>query len=230
MAEGTRQRLLSAAAELFSASPGEDIPLRAICERAGVKPPTLYHYFGSKEGVVNAVVEYGFDAYLREKQAQESTGDPIEDIRSGWDTHVAFGRSNPAFYALMYGRVSPGYQSGPAERSYSLLLDLVTRADARGQLRVPPRQAAHHILATNVGVTLYLISSATPDESLSAAVRDATLDAVSTAARPSMVQDPIASHAGSLAAALATSSSEVPLAPEELALLRRWLLTLARDS
>ena len=54
---GTRDRLLRAAADLIAASPGETVPLRAICDAAGVRLPTLYHFFGSKEGLLDAVVE-----------------------------------------------------------------------------------------------------------------------------------------------------------------------------
>lgn len=58
--------------------------------------PTLYHFFGTKQGLVDAVIERGFDRYLAEKASMESSGDPIQDIRIGWDAHVAFGIANPA--------------------------------------------------------------------------------------------------------------------------------------
>ena len=67
---------------------------RAICERAGVQAPTLYHHFGSKEGLFNAVLSHGFKAFLAERRAAPS-GDPIADIREGWDTHVRFGLEDP---------------------------------------------------------------------------------------------------------------------------------------
>ncbi|MDA4895692.1 TetR/AcrR family transcriptional regulator, partial [Streptomyces sp. MS2A] len=104
----TRERLIRAAADLIAAAPGEDFSLRAVCDAVGVKMPTLYHFFGSKQGLIDAVVERGFDLYLGEKAAMESTGDPIQDIRAGWDAHVAFGLAHPGFYTLMYGKVRPG--------------------------------------------------------------------------------------------------------------------------
>ncbi|MFC4858617.1 TetR/AcrR family transcriptional regulator [Actinophytocola glycyrrhizae] len=54
----TRDRLLTAATELLTASP--EVSTRAICERAGVQAPTLYHYFGNKQGLLAAVVEDRF--------------------------------------------------------------------------------------------------------------------------------------------------------------------------
>ena len=55
---------------------GEEFSLRAVCDTVGVKIPTLYHFFGSKQGLIDAVVERGFDLYLGEKSSTESSGDP----------------------------------------------------------------------------------------------------------------------------------------------------------
>ena len=93
----TRSRLLEAAATLIAAAPGEDVPLRAICEQVGVKLPTLYHFFGSKQGLLDAVVERGFELYLSEKDATETSADPIQDIRTGWDVHYRRGEAGSAY-------------------------------------------------------------------------------------------------------------------------------------
>ncbi|MGO3246212.1 MAG: TetR/AcrR family transcriptional regulator, partial [Brevibacterium aurantiacum] len=50
----TRTRLLNAAADLIAATPGEDFSLRAVCDAVGVKMPTLYHFFGNKQGLIEA--------------------------------------------------------------------------------------------------------------------------------------------------------------------------------
>lgn len=174
----TRVRLIDAAADLIAAAPGEDFSLRAVCDAVGVKMPTLYHFFGSKQGLIDAVIERGFDLYLGEKAAMESSGDPIQDLRAGWDAHVAFGLANPGFYTLMYGKVRPGYSPAAQSRPSEILLALTTRAADQGRLLVPPEQAAAHVLVTNIGVTLRQIILATADPDLSAAVREGTIAAI----------------------------------------------------
>ncbi|MFV0460424.1 MAG: TetR/AcrR family transcriptional regulator [Actinomycetales bacterium] len=173
----TRSRLLDAAAELIAASPGQDVSLRAICDRVGVKMPTLYHFFGNKQGLLDAVVERGFDLYLAEKAEAESSGDPVQDLRQGWDTHVAFGLANPGFYVLMYGTVRPGYSPAPQSRPSELLRELTRRASEQGRLVVPAEQAAAHVLVTNIGVTLRQIILG-EDRPLSVAVREGALSAI----------------------------------------------------
>ena len=51
--QNARDRLLLAAAELLEA--GSAVSTRAVCDRAGVQAPTLYHHFGSKQGLIDAV-------------------------------------------------------------------------------------------------------------------------------------------------------------------------------
>ncbi|MDT8913008.1 TetR/AcrR family transcriptional regulator [Amycolatopsis sp. PS_44_ISF1] len=174
----TRTRLVDAAAELIAASPGEDFSLRAVCEQVGVKMPTLYHFFGSKQGLVDAVVERGFELYLARKDAQESTGDPIQDLREGWDAHVAFGIGFPGFYALMYGSVRPGHSPAAQARPSEALRALTRAAADQGRLVVPPDQAAAHVLAANIGVTLRQIVLAAEDRPLSEAVREGVIAAI----------------------------------------------------
>ncbi|MDN5586905.1 MAG: TetR/AcrR family transcriptional regulator [Brevibacterium sp.] len=179
----TRSRLLSAAADLIAAAPGEDFSLRAVCDAVGVKMPTLYHFFGSKQGLIEAVIEHGFDMYLSAKSSAESSGDPIQDLRTGWDAHVAFGLENPGFYTLMYGKVRPGYSPEAQSKPSEILRSLTGQAESQGRLVVGHEQAAAHILATNIGVTLRLIIQGEDDPELSAAVREGVFAAITGTAQ-----------------------------------------------
>ncbi|GLU47889.1 TetR/AcrR family transcriptional regulator [Nocardiopsis ansamitocini] len=174
----TRTLLLGAAAALIAADPGEDFSLRAVCDAVGVKMPTLYHFFGSKQGLIEAVIERGFDMYLEQKASTESTGGPIQDIRAGWDTHVAFGIANPGFYTLMYGKVRPGHSPAAQSRPSRILQELMRRAEEQGRLVVPADQAAAHVLVTNIGVTLRQIVLGEEDRALSIAVREGAIAAI----------------------------------------------------
>lgn len=220
----TRSQIIDAAAHIVTASPGGDFSLRAICEAVGVKMPTLYHHFGSKQGLTEAVAARGFELYLDKKAEQKTTGDPIRDLRQGWDTHVEFGITHPGLYALMYGTVRPGYIPPPQLRASEMLLQLTTLAARKGHLAVPAEQAADHVLAANIGVTLRLIALSRTDWELSNAVREGTIAAITGATEPT--------ESSYRADALrlirhATMNSDV-LGVEETRLLQTWLLKLTR--
>ena len=213
---------------LISGSPGRDVPLRAICEEVGVKLPTLYHHFGDKEGLLDAVVEHGFDRYLSLKESSESSGDPVEDIRSGWDTHAGFGVANPGFYALMYGKVIPGFRPTAQSRATTLLHGLAEAAHRQGRLVVSSAQAADQILAANVGLTLHLITAAEPDWALSQSLRDATLAGV-TGEWQTGHPDRATPNSEAAERLLRSLAHHPPaMADPELTLLRKWLAALAR--
>jgi AcrR family transcriptional regulator len=216
----SRDRLLLAAAELLEAAQGAEVSTRAICERAGVQAPTLYHHFGSKRGLEDAVVTHGFKAFLAERAQLGGERDPIDDIRQGWDLHVRYGLENPYFYGLVYGRAIPGKPCGVVAEVEAMILQALEPAAAAGRLRVPPEQAAREILAASTGVVLTLITQPGDDLSLSDAVRDAVLARITT------VGGPLATAAIALDSALGQTPAE--LSEGETVLLREWLRRLGR--
>lgn len=52
----TRENILSVAARLFSERGFANVSIRDICDVAGVSPPTIYHYYGSKDGLFQDVI------------------------------------------------------------------------------------------------------------------------------------------------------------------------------
>jgi TetR/AcrR family transcriptional regulator len=54
------ERILSTALDLFAIKGYDATAVREICEAAGITKPTLYHFFGSKDGVLQALVHGGF--------------------------------------------------------------------------------------------------------------------------------------------------------------------------
>jgi len=176
-----RSVIIEAAAKLLAESPTGDISTRAVSEAAGVQQPVLYRHFGDKDGLLAAVVDYGFEHYLESKRSGIKADDPVEDLRAGWDGHTAFALANPNFYRLMY---SPTIRVIPdaANESLRLLVEILERIAEQGRLRVPVETAAQMVMSANTGVALALITRPTfyPDASLSALVRDALLSAILT--------------------------------------------------
>ncbi|RKR87383.1 TetR family transcriptional regulator [Micromonospora pisi] len=220
-----RDRLLLAAAQLLEGG-DRSFSTRAICDLAGVTAPTLYHHFGSKQGLIDAVIHHGFTQYVSSAGSPELSDDPARDLRDGWDRHVAFGLEHPNFYALLYGNVEPGRPCAITGPATDMLVRLLDEAARRGLLRVPPVEAAAQILAANVGVTLSLITQPGQrrDTRLSVRVRDAILDSVLTPTRtpePGTDERPRATPAIALLAAL--DQDPAGLTPGELALMRELL-------
>lgn len=224
--------MLEAAEKLLDESPTRDIATRAVCDAVGVGAPVLYRLFGDKNGLLKAVVDHGFDRYLATKRQARSSSDPVADLRTGWDTHVAFALAHPAVYRLMY---SPGFAEVPsaAGEALGLLREVLVRCAAAGLLTTDPEQAAQAIMSANIGVSLNLVTQPEvyTDSGLSVRVRDAVH---STLLRdhPATVPTP-GPNATSAAArqlrALLDSTEQDRLTAAETALLLQWLAKLTAD-
>src|SRR6185437_4928413 len=154
-----KTRILEAASELLARSADTDISTRATCEAAGVTAPTLYHHFGDKEGLLAAVVDFGWATFLESKRRTAAVVHEhiADDIRAGWDNHVEFARENPNFYKLMW---SPAVAANSAafREAFQMLYDRLELGAGRGQLRVSVETGARMVMSAVTGVALSLIS------------------------------------------------------------------------
>jgi AcrR family transcriptional regulator len=221
-------RLLRAAAGLLAKSGGAAVSTRQITQLAGVTAPTLYHHFGDKEGLFDAVVAAGFEEYVAGERDFAPSGQPLEDIRRMWDQHVQFGLKQPELYLVMFGNIRPESRPAVVADAEALMEEMLNKAAVSGQLAVPPKEAARSILAANVGVTLMLITEKAPERNLELSVmtRDAMIFAVSSEqareAGPDSGKSPVVVAAIALNAALQASHSD-QLSSSELKLFLEWL-------
>lgn len=171
-----RERILEATAELLATKDALAISTRAICDRAGVGMPEIYRQFGDKQGLLTAVADIGFERFLANKRRNPLTADPVADLRTAWDSHVAFALRNPHLYRLMF---TPAGDSRPQaiKEAQAMLLSAVERCREVGRLRTTPELAAQSILSANVGVCVMALSF--PElyggQGISQSVRDAVI-------------------------------------------------------
>ncbi|MDV6374711.1 helix-turn-helix domain containing protein [Deinococcus sp. ZS9-10] len=230
---GTRTSIVKAASHLLTHGGREAVSSRAVSALAGVQAPTIYRQFGDMAGLLDAVSHETFARYVSQEATFEPTGDPAQDLRRGWDIHVAFGLAHPAVYALMYGNRAELSATSAAQQGGEVLRGLIVRVAQAGRLQVTVDRAAQMIAAAGQGVTLELI--ATPPESrdlqLATAMREAVMSAILTAQVP---EDRSGEQSGpqrvaARAVALNAVLEEAPnvLSGAERQLLAEWLERLA---
>ncbi|WP_369224486.1 TetR/AcrR family transcriptional regulator [Streptomyces sp. R39] len=223
----TRQRVIDAAIGLLEREGRDAVTTRAVAVAAGLQPPAIYRLFGDKEGLLEAVAEYGFATFLASKRVVPDPEDPIQDLRDSWDLAVRFGLENPALYALMYGDTSRS-DSAAFQTGLGILRGRVRRLATGGLLRVGETLAANVIHATARGAVLTWLSmpGADRDPALLTTLREAMVTAVTTE-KPA-VQTP--GPAGSARALRAALPDQTVLSGAEQHLLREWLDRLADES
>ncbi|MBB4985241.1 TetR/AcrR family transcriptional regulator [Streptomyces nymphaeiformis] len=174
-----RERILEATGELLATKDALAISTRAICDRAKVGAPEIYRQFGDKQGLLTAVADIGFERFLAEKRRNPLTEDPVADLRTAWDSHVAFALRNPYLYRLMF---TPTGDAKPQaiKEAQAILLKAVERCRDAGRLLMAPELAGQSILSANVGVCMMALSfpELFGDPAVSPAVRDAVIGTV----------------------------------------------------
>jgi AcrR family transcriptional regulator len=224
-ADAMRERVIAAATALLADGGREAVSTRAVISAARIQAPAIYRLFGDMQGLLDAVAADGLARHLSSKLLREHTGDPVEDLRNGWDQHVKFGLSNPALYSLMYGDPRPGNKPpGPAAAEQVLAAKIHRVAEA-GRLRISETLASSLLQAAGRGTTLTLIASegSNRDMTLSAIAREAVLAAIIT-------DQPAAHDPGPVGAAVALRAvlpQATTLTTHERALMADWLDRIA---
>ncbi|ALV46838.1 TetR family transcriptional regulator [Arthrobacter alpinus] len=231
-----KARLLKAAAELLADSSGGPVSTRQITKLAAVTAPTLYHHFGDKEGLFNAVIDAGFEEYVAGERNFAPSGHPLQDVRQIWDNHLQFGLDNPQLYSVMFGNIRPESRPVRVAEAEGFMEEMLEKAAAAGQLCVSPKEAARSILAANVGVTLMLISEPAEQRNfdLSNMTREAVISAVCSETELSVAAAPVGASSVVVAAialnAALESSHPEQLSTTELKMFLEWLDRIAKTS
>lgn len=138
----TRTALLNAALEVLARDGAAGFSTRAVCSIAQVTAPTLYHHYGSADGLLSAALAEAFRQFLERKKAATQSPDPEEAMRQGWDDYVRFAAERPKLYAAMMSRILQGGSIPAAEEAYRLLTERIAKIAAAGRLAMEEGAAA----------------------------------------------------------------------------------------
>lgn len=111
-----KEIIMRAALRLFASRGYDAVGVQEIVEEVGLTKPTLYHYFGSKRGLLEAMMEKDFGTFNQLLLAAAIyRGDLPLTLKKTAAAVFEFARANPAFYRLMLSlwfapRDGEGYQ------------------------------------------------------------------------------------------------------------------------
>ncbi|HOA21989.1 MAG TPA: TetR/AcrR family transcriptional regulator [Anaerolineaceae bacterium] len=98
-----RTTILETALVFFAAFGYETTGTLEICDAAGVSKPTMYHYFKSKRGLMEAILAENFQPFLeRLKEASAYKHDITLNLEKIMRAYFSFAQENPVFYRLQF--------------------------------------------------------------------------------------------------------------------------------
>jgi TetR/AcrR family transcriptional regulator len=171
-----RENLLKCALELFVARGYEAVGVQEIAAAAGIQKPTLYHYFGSKSGLLQTLLTEPFEPFFETLQtAAAYRGDVTTSLRAVTGAYFNFARQNPRLYRFYLSMWFAPVESDPFKACLSLnerqqqLMETFFASAANDHGNMKGRQrayAASFLGMVNTYVVLALNGYAEPDETL----------------------------------------------------------------
>lgn len=141
--ERLREEILDATRDLLiETGSAEEASIRAVAERVGVTPPSIYRHFEDKDTLLFEVCQREFDSLARaiEAVADAEADDPVEFFRKGTHAYVRFAVDHPEHYRIMLlgkEQFRPEQYLHDGENAFSLLIRGVRGLVDTGRVRGP---------------------------------------------------------------------------------------------
>jgi TetR/AcrR family transcriptional regulator len=147
-AEDTAWRILASALELFARRGYESTGVQEIAGAAGITKPALYYHFGSKQGLLDAIVlRYGGALLATLREAAVYRHNLVNNLTELFRRTLDFAKNNEHFFRLMVNLFSSApetcaYAAGKElKREFTAIIEaLFTAATAdHGNMRARER-------------------------------------------------------------------------------------------
>ncbi|HLY33123.1 MAG TPA: TetR/AcrR family transcriptional regulator [Jatrophihabitantaceae bacterium] len=134
----TRAQILDAAWDLARRDGLAVISLRELAAAVGMRAPSLYHYFPSKNALYDAMYADGMQQFNERLEASRPGRDAVATLRNRARSFVDAAVSDPARYELLFHRPVPGFEPSPSHLAAAMsglakTRDIATAAGIKGE-------------------------------------------------------------------------------------------------
>jgi AcrR family transcriptional regulator len=174
-----RGQLLVAARDILHESGRGALSLRAIADRAGVAPGTVYYHYADKAALLSGLAIDGFRQLADAMRVAYDAGPPDGGLRTTGRAYLNFLREKPELYELMYGALDEGRRedvTAAEAEAFAVLRQAIMAEFAAVHAPEVAHKIAEAIWAWGRGIAVVALSRGDPgggpkDEAVESAVR-----------------------------------------------------------
>jgi AcrR family transcriptional regulator len=127
--DATRARILAAAWDLARRDGLAAITLRGVARRVGMRAPSLYTYFPSKNAMYDAMYAEAARQLAETLAGRPQGDDPRQALRGRMRLFTGFCVADPVRYQILLERPVPGFEPAPESFQITAAALAGTRAD-----------------------------------------------------------------------------------------------------
>ena len=132
-----RRAILDATEALLVEDGFDAFSMRRLAERCGYTPPTIYHYFGDKQRLLDELLDERCRGLVKTLKRVPVASDAALDLRALSLAFARFGLRNPMHYALLAAPRDPDLPPPPAAEEARVLLSRpLDQLEGAGRLSV----------------------------------------------------------------------------------------------
>jgi AcrR family transcriptional regulator len=160
--DDTREALIGAAEGLLERGGTAALSVRAVADEVGTTTRAVYSVFGSKEGLLAALVQRSFELLRDDIERLPTTDDPAADlVEAAVRVFRPMAIEHPSLFAMAFLRAAPDLKAGTSARNaarvgLSLLRERVQRlanSDLLGGREVMTAVTAFNALCQGMAIT-----------------------------------------------------------------------------
>src|SRR5262245_7047559 len=157
----TPQAVLAATEALLLEGGVDAVSIRRVSSRCGYSAPTIYHHFGDKTGLIDAVLERRFREMLERMRAVPRGDDAAAYLREMAVVFLRFALANPDHYRLLT-TLRPDQREGAvpsADAARAMVKQALGELLHQGTLATPDLEGAFQVLWSMVHglISLHLL-------------------------------------------------------------------------
>tara|TARA_R110000796_G_scaffold252001_1_gene384790 strand:- start:37353 stop:37958 length:606 start_codon:yes stop_codon:yes gene_type:complete len=173
-----KKRLLKVARHLLSTEGRGGASSRAICALAGVRAPTLYHYFGDLKGLHRAAIDQTYEQVALAYLQGAKEGGPRQGLRNGWGAFNYFAHQEPIMCRIVIQQILAGEPPAAVAETLRTVEEDLSQLYGQGCLRCTPHEAVELLWIGTLGTACFTSSEMNEERKKYPALQEKMVDLV----------------------------------------------------